>query len=55
MVYIYTYIFSHYSVKIKDDCHDSLSVEKTLTLCNVIIPIKSVLNKDKNHYCYNMF
>ena len=34
---------------------DSLLIEKILTLHNVIIYIKSVLNKDKNHYYYRMF
>ena len=28
--------------------------EKTLTLCNAIILIKSVFTKDENHY-YNIF
>ena len=41
-------IFSHYFAKIKVDSYDSLPVEKILTLNNVIIHIKSVLNKDKN-------
>ena len=45
-----TYIFSHYFAKIKVDSYDSLPIEKTLTLYYVIILIKSVLNKDKNHY-----
>ena len=31
------------------------NLTKTLTLNNVIILIKSVLNKDKNHYYYNKF
>ena len=44
-----TYIFSHYFAKIKVDSYDSLPIEKTLTWHNVIILIKSVLNKDKNH------
>ena len=44
-----TYIFSHYFGKIKVDFHDSLPIEKTLTLHNVIILIKSVLSKDQNH------
>ena len=44
------YIFSHYFEKIKVDSYDSLPIEKILTLHNVIIHIKSVLNKDKNHY-----
>ena len=35
--------------------YDSLPIEKTMTLHNVIILIKSVLNKDKNHYYYNTF
>ena len=42
--------FSYYFVKIKVDFYNSLLIEKTLTLYNVIIFIKSVLNKDKNHY-----
>ena len=50
-----TYIFSHYFAKIKVDSYDSLPIEKRLTLHNVIIHIKSVLNKDKNHYCYKIF
>ena len=45
------YIFSHYFSKNKVDSYDSLPIEKGLNLLNVIILIKSVLNKDK-HYCY---
>ena len=45
-----TYIFSHYFAKAEVDCYDSWLIEKILTLHNVIILIKSVLNKDKNHY-----
>ena len=41
--------------KIKNDSYDSLSIEKRLTLHNVIILIKSVLNKDKSHYYHNIF
>ena len=41
-----TYIFSHYFVKI----FFSLPIEKTLTLHNVTILVKSILNQDKNHY-----
>ena len=41
--------------KIKVDSYDSLSIEKTLALHNVIIHIKSFLNKDQNHYYYNIF
>ena len=48
-------IFSHYFAKIKVDSYDSLPIEKILTLHNVIILIKSVLNKDKNHYYYKIF
>ena len=50
-----TYIFSHYFVKIKVDSYDSLPIETRLTLHNVIIHIKSVLNTDKNHYYYKIF
>ena len=45
-----TYIFSHYFAKIKVDSYDFLPNEKILTLYNVIMHIKPVLNKDKNHY-----
>ena len=43
-------VFSHCYAKIKVDSDDSLPIEKTLTLNNVIILIKSVFNKDQNHY-----
>ena len=44
-----TYIFSCYFAKIKADSYDFLPIEKGLTLHNVIIHIKPVLKKDKNH------
>ena len=50
-----TYAFSHIYAKIKIDSFDSLHIEKTLTFHNVIILIKPVLNKDENHYYYNIF
>ena len=50
-----TYIFSHYFTKIKVDSYDYLPIEKRLTLHNVITHIKSVLNKNKNHYSYKIF
>ena len=46
---------SFFFSKIKVDSFDYLSIEKRLTLHNVIIPINSVFNKDKNHYCYKIF
>ena len=49
------YIFFHYFAKIKVDSYDSLPIEKILTLHNVIKLIKSLLNKDKNHYYYKTF
>ena len=45
-----TDVFSQCYVKIKVDSYDSLPTRKRLTLHNVIILIKSVLNKDKNDY-----
>ena len=42
-----TYIFSQYIAKIKVDPYDSLPREKRSTLNNVIIHIKSFLNKGK--------
>ena len=50
-----TYLFSHNYAKIKVDSYDSLPLEKTLTFHNVIIHIKSVWNKDQNHYYYSIF
>ena len=50
-----TYIFSHYLAKIKIDSYDSLSIEKALTIQNVIMLVKSILNRDKNHYYYKIF
>ena len=41
--------------KIKVDLYDSLPIEKTLTLHNVVILITSVLYKDKNHYYSKIF
>ena len=44
----------HYFVKIKGDSYDSLFIEKRLTLHSFIILIKTVLNKDKNHFYYKI-
>ena len=49
------YIFSHYFSKIKIDPSELLAIERRLTLYNVIILIKSVVNKDENHYYYNIY
>ena len=38
----------------KVDSYDFLTIEKRLTSHNVIVLIKSVLNKDKNHYYYKI-
>ena len=48
------YTFSHYFEKIKVDTYDSLPIEKRLT-SHVIILIKPVPNKHKNHYFYEIF
>ena len=50
-----TFIFSHHFANIKVDSYDSLPIEKRLTLHNLIIHIKTVLNKDEYHYYYKMF
>ena len=50
-----TCVFSHNYARIKFDSYDSLPLEETLTFHNVIIPIKSILNKDQNHYFCNTF
>ena len=48
------YVSSHYFAKIKVNSYDSLPIEDTLTLHNVIILTKLVLYKDKNHYYYKI-
>ena len=48
------YVIFHNYAKNKVDSCDSLPLEKILTFYNVIILIKSVLNKHKNNYCHNI-
>ena len=50
-----TYMSSHYFAKTKINSYDSLLIEKTLTLHNIIILIKLALNKDQNHFYYETF
>ena len=49
------YIFSYNFGKIKIYSDNDLLLKKVLNLLNVIIHIKSVLNKDQNDYYYNIF
>ena len=39
----------------KVDSYDSLPLENTMTLFNVIILVKWVWNRDKNNHYYNIF
>ena len=41
--------------RMRIDSFDSLPIEKTMTFYNVIILIKSVFNRNKNEYYYNIF
>ena len=50
-----TYGISNSYAKIKFDSCNTLPIEETLTLHNVIILIKSVFDKEKNNYYYNIF
>ena len=50
----YCICISHNYASIKINSYDALPIEKILTL-HVIILIKSVFDKDQNHYCYNIF
>ena len=43
------------SGRIRIDLYNSLPIEKILTFHNVIILIKSVVNKNKNEYYYNIY
>ena len=49
------YIFSHNYATIKVESHNTLPLEKIMTLWNVIMLVKSVWNTDKNNYYYNIF
>ena len=44
----------HNFARIRTDLYKFLPIEKTLTFQNVIILIKTVVNKNKNN-CYNIF
>ena len=46
---------NHNFGKIRIDSYNSLPIEKILTFHNVIILIKSVVNKNENKYYYNIF
>ena len=50
-----TYVFLTILRKLKLIAMILLPIEKILTLYNVIILIKSVINKSKNHYYYKIF
>ena len=47
--------FPHNYARIKIHSKDTLYLEKTLALHNIVLLIKSVLNKGQNHYSYNIF
>ena len=46
---------NHNFARVKIDSYNSLSLEKKLPFHNVTILIKSVVNKNKNNYYYNIF
>ena len=50
-----TYAASHNYVRIKIDSYNALPLEKTLTLHNVIVLLKSVFNKVQINYYYNIY
>ena len=50
-----TYINSHNYAKIEVNSYDSLPLEKAMTFDDVINLIKSVFNKDKSNFYYNIF
>ena len=41
--------------RIEVDSYNSLPIEKAFIFHNVIIPFKSVVNKNKNHCYYSIF
>ena len=46
---------NHKFGKVRIDSYSSLPIKKILTFHNIIILIKSVVNKNKNKYYYNIF
>ena len=48
-------VFNHNFGELRIDSYNSLPIEKILTFHYVIIHIKSVVNKHKNEYYYNIF
>ena len=46
---------NHNFGKIRTDSFNSLPLEKKMAFHNLIIFIKSVVNKNKNEYYYNIF
>ena len=48
-------VVSYNYAKIKIDSDDNLPLEKTLNMYNILILIKSVFNKNHNHYYYQKF
>ena len=49
------HVISNNYARIKNDSYDSLPLEMTLTLHNVIILFNSVLNKYQNHHYCRLF
>ena len=50
-----TDIINHNFARIRIDLYNSLPIEKILTFHNIIILVKSVFNKNKNEFYYNIF
>ena len=42
-------------INVKVDSYDSVPLEETIAFHNVVILIKSVFDKDKNNYYYDIF
>ena len=47
--------FAHSYAKIKVDSYEFLSLEKALTIHNIMIPLKSIFSKYKYNDSYNKF
>ena len=50
-----TYVIFHNYARVKIDSYDSLPLEKTLNLRNIIMLIRSVFDADQNRDYYNIF
>ena len=48
-------VYYHKYTKIKINSDNGLALEKPLNMRNVVILVKSIFNKNRNHFYYQIF